>query len=485
MFGKLQIMIIRYLSFLFFMLVGIVGMGQINSTAKYSQATKYSESDSIYVYCATEISDGQLTAYDSTGAGSFDFSWYKYNEDSHSFTDIVSTFSINSDSTSSTATALANGGYKVVLSDGSTTQEYVAWIYISDQQNVEIQFHEENDCNYLALITDPYYHTTNYFDTPFYYFDPVTQDINVLQNKIDLYEWASSPDMDSFRSYNGPFTSIAEDPTDNNSELPTENTTFSVVVTDRFGCVTEDDTLYEAIETDADLSWTLLDDKTDEILETGDGESDVSAPAPLKLQFTNESLNAENFIWFYGDTLLDNDDDTTFTSDYLLQPEHTYFFSAADSGRTYVLRLYSESEYGCTDSIFLNIKVEASQIEFPNVFTPNGDNVNDYFIAKEGFQSIRNFKITIFTQAGQLVHEYQGDIRDWEGWDGKIRNSNREASVGNYFFVVEIKGWDDVNYNNNNWGSNQPQTEPGGNQGEGADSSGSSSSSFGIIRLYR
>ena len=82
-----------------------------------------------------------------------------------------------------------------------------------------------------------------------------------------------------------------------------------------------------------------------------------------------------------------------------------------------------------------------------------------------------------------MVHEYDGDIRAWEGWDGKIRNSNREASVGNYFFIVEIKGWDDVNYNNNNWGSNEPQSENTGNEGE--DSGGNSGSSFGIIRLYR
>ena len=35
--------------------------------------------------------------------------------------------------------------------------------------------------------------------------------------------------------------------------------------------------------------------------------------------------------------------------------------------------MYSESEYGCTDSIFFDINIEPSVIEFPNVFTPNDD----------------------------------------------------------------------------------------------------------------
>ncbi|PLX13491.1 MAG: hypothetical protein C0597_11680 [Marinilabiliales bacterium] len=479
-------MIFRYLSLLLILTFGLDGFSQISSPTEFSQATEYSDSDSIFVYCSDIVGEVQLTANDSTDLGGFDFEWFKYNETTQDFTDIISSFSINNDSTNSTATGLSNGGYKVVLYDGSNTQEYIAWVYQSEQLSVEILFHDENDCDYLALLTEPYYHTTSYFNTPYSYFDPLTDESYVLQNKINKYEWSSTPEMDSFRSYNGPFTSVAEDPTDNNSELPTENTTFSVIVTDRFGCIAEDDIEYTAIETDADFYWTTLDDKTQEIINTGGGETEISGSAPLQVRFTNESLNGKDYIWFFGDTLWNNEEDTVFTADYLLEPEHTYYYSAADSGRTYVIRMYSESEYGCIDSIFLNIKVEPSKIEFPNVFTPNGDTKNDYFIPKEGYQSIRNFKITIFTQAGQLVHEYEGDIRDWEGWDGKIRNGNREAAEGNYFFVVEVMGWDNVNYNNNNWNSKQTEDEnTGGNDSGTGTETGGASSSFGVIRLYR
>jgi len=484
MFGKfLFAMILRYLGFILLLAIGFNGFSQITSPIAFTEATEYSDTDMVFVFCGDEITNLELIANDSTAIGGFDFSWFKFNNTTQDFTDVIdgSSFTINNDSTSSRLSDLTNGGYKVVLNDGSSTQEYVAWVYINNELSVQIQFHEENDCDYLALLTDPYYHTTVYFDTPLNYYHPITKELYILQNRIDDYDWSASPEMDSFRSYNGPFTSVAEDPTDNNSELPTENTTFSVIVTDRFGCTTEDDIDYKAIETDANFSWTTIDDKTDEILNTGNSDSEISEAAPLKVQFTNESLNAVDFTWFFGDTLWNNDQDTVFTSDYFLQPVHTYYMSAPDSGKTYVLRMYSESEAGCVDSIFFNIKVEASKIEFPNVFTPNEDGINDKFKPKEGFQSIRNFKITIFTQAGQLVHEYEGDIRDWEGWDGKIRNSERVAKDGYYFFVVEISGWDNVNYNNNNWGDNTIREESGGGNGE---TSNTPSASFGVLRLF-
>ena len=34
------------------------------------------------------------------------------------------------------------------------------------------------------------------------------------------------------------------------------------------------------------------------------------------------------------------------------------------------------------------------------------------------------------------MHTYTGDIRDWKGWDGRVKDSNREAPEGVYFWVV-------------------------------------------------
>ena len=43
----------------------------------------------------------------------------------------------------------------------------------------------------------------------------------------------------------------------------------------------------------------------------------------------------------------------------------------------------------------------------------------------------------IFNRYGKKVHEYYGNIRDWKGWDGKIMDSDRDASEGVYFYVIK------------------------------------------------
>lgn len=478
-----MMMNLKYLIISFLLISNLNGFGQISASSDFSEKTEYSDSDFVFVFC-TDLNDaGTLIATDSTGFGGYYFEWYKYNESTNGFTKILSGISINTDSTSSTITNLANGGYKVVLTNVDTTQEYIAWVYNNNNLSVEIQF-QENDCDFLALTAHPYSSNgSNYFDTPFVYENPASGTSYTLGNEIAKYEWTSNPEKDSFRSYNGWYTAIVEDEADNDSELPTENTIFSVVVTDRFGCQADDNIEYTAIETDADFSWTNFDVKTGETLNSGNSDAELSGPAPLFVHFKNESLNGKKYTWFFGDTLWNNDIDTIKTDDFLLETEHTYYYTVADSGKTYTLRLYSESEYGCRDSIFFNIKVEPSAIKFPNVFTPNGDDQNNVFIVKEeDYKSIRNFKITIFNRVGQVVHEYEGDIRDWEGWKGDVRDGNRKAPEGNYFYVVEVKGWDNVNYNNKNLGksSNSQSTD-----GSDEQSSGSGGKNFGIVRLYR
>jgi gliding motility-associated-like protein len=475
-----MVMNLKYLLLSFLLVLNLSVLGQISSPADFSEATEYSDSDFVFVFC-TELTDaGELIANDSTGFGAYDFEWFKFNVGTNDFTDVLTDFSINIDSTSSTISNLSNGGYKVVLTNADTIQEYVAWVYNNNDLNVEVSLHPDNDCDYLALLTEPYYYTTTYFDTPLTYYYPLTGTYYTLKNKLSSYAWTSNPEQDDFRSFNGPFTSIGEDPTDNESELPTENTIFSVLITDRFGCQAEDDIEYTAIETDADLSWTVVDDKTGIDGDSGSGDATITGSAPLMVRFKNESLNGQKYKWFFGDTLWNNDIDTLKTEDFLFEPEHTYYYTVADSGKTYTLRLYSESESGCRDSIFVDVKVEPSKIEFPNVFTPNGDDFNNVFIMKDDFKSIRSFKITIFNRVGQVVHEYEGDIRDWKGWKGDTKNGNKPAPEGNYFFVVEVTGWDNVNYNNKTLGKST-DSQPT----EGADSESGGSRNFGVVRLFR
>ena len=449
------------------LVLGLSGYSQITSTASYFEATEYSDSDYVFVFCTDDINGGSLIADDSTAYGGYDFEWYKFNETTKDFTDVLIDFTINLDSTQSTISDLATGGYKVILTNVDTVQEYIAWVYNATDRTVDLEFDNANDCDDMAMWAMPNLSPSTLFDTPLNYYDLLSGESYILKNKNVLYEWSATPDFE-FIKFNSPLSSM--------SVLPVEDITFSVIVTDRFGCLVSDEINYTAIETKADFRWISFDDKTFEELDNGNTESTLSGSAPLTVQFFNESENGAKYVWYFGDSTRNDDIDTIFTEDVLLEPSHTYYFTN-DTGKTYTMKLYSESEFGCKDSISFNIKVLPTKIELPNVFTPNGDNNNDVFIIDNEhleYQSIRSFKITIFNRVGQVVHEFDGDIRDWEGWDGTVKNSNRETPQGNYFFVVEVKGWDRKNYDNKNLSKLK-------------DSSGddTKSSMFGVIRLYR
>lgn len=65
----------------------------------------------------------------------------------------------------------------------------------------------------------------------------------------------------------------------------------------------------------------------------------------------------------------------------------------------------------------------------PNIFTPNGDGINDYFSVKT--EHLEVYKLQIFTRWGKMVFETDNPSK---GWDGKIRNSL--AQEGTYFWVA-------------------------------------------------
>jgi gliding motility-associated-like protein len=475
------IMRLKNLIFIIFALLSAAGYSQISSEAGLFDVSPYPKvpyGDSVFVFCTDDVSGGSLTVKDSTGNGGYDFAWYKFNGVSEDFTDALGTGSVQPGDSISILNGIGNGGYMVTLTNAVPEQTYVAWIYIGNELTVDLRFDDYNECDFLGIWADPDYSTSEGFNTSFNYYDTVADEYINFKNRISTYEWTNdNSGWDGFNTYNAPFITMFD--------LPTENTMFSVKAIDRFGCFVEDDIDYIAIETRAKLLWEHLDDRTEELLETGNNDSELTGTAPLYAKFINDSKNGQDYIWFLGDTLLNNDIDTIFTSDFYEEPEHIYYY-VVDSG--YELKLISESPYGCKDSITLKINVEPSLIEFPNVFTPGGvDDINNVFILTD-YQSIRDFKITIFNRVGQVVHEYEGDVRDWDGWDGYKKNSSQEAPAGNYFFIFEVKGWDNVEYNNKNFssksGTNNESTTEGTTGTEGAGSSAKSVST-GVIRLFR
>jgi gliding motility-associated-like protein len=95
--------------------------------------------------------------------------------------------------------------------------------------------------------------------------------------------------------------------------------------------------------------------------------------------------------------------------------------------------------YGCTASDTINIKVfcESAQVFIPNIFTPDGDGVNDILMVRgTGINSVKSFRI--FNRWGEIVFE-KSNFRVNEksnGWDGTVRGAKAPTDV--YVYTCEV-----------------------------------------------
>lgn len=76
-----------------------------------------------------------------------------------------------------------------------------------------------------------------------------------------------------------------------------------------------------------------------------------------------------------------------------------------------------------------------SYYELPNVFSPNGDGINDYFIAENPLDYVKKVDMKIFNRWGELVFQTSNPLIEW---DGKMQNSNNTVSPGVYYYVCDV-----------------------------------------------
>jgi len=90
----------------------------------------------------------------------------------------------------------------------------------------------------------------------------------------------------------------------------------------------------------------------------------------------------------------------------------------------------------CTaDSMEMRVTISESYLRVPNVFTPNGDGVNDEF--RVSYRSLREFHCWVYNRWGKLVYEWTDPAK---GWDGTV--NGRPAAEGAYYYVVRAMGTD-------------------------------------------
>ena len=152
--------------------------------------------------------------------------------------------------------------------------------------------------------------------------------------------------------------------------------------------------------------------------------------APLQVQFTNTSSGADSYYWLFGngDTLVTN----------LFNPTADLYQQFTEPGTYSAYLLGTNNSNYCSGSMNLEIIVLAQNIGIviPNVFSPNGDLINDYF----GVQSygIKAFSCTIFNRWGTLITELDNVNEKW--------TPGSNISEGTYFYLIKATGIDNKDY---------------------------------------
>ncbi len=424
----------------------ISGFGQIfSSTSDYIEVTEYTtlkRKDSIFVFNVTENSTnlniGFLEAYSPDSVATGDFSWYKFddNELKFNFQQLIKT---DADVNYSSISNLAEGGYSLIYSSGTEKDTAYAWVFTNNFANNNFGItHKDSEgqllpsrytCEYVEIKADVELDT-------FYYYDEASGKQHVIVTSYD-YDWNSDPTPDDWESLPSRKSGITLDEIRARTyEPPTEDTYYFLEVTDKYGIKKYDTVFYETIHTKATIDtipqWIYFDNGDDYY---SDNEKES---APLTILFSpKQSENAYKYVWNFGDR---GSDTTYYEADSI---EHTFYYidPANDlNPYTIVLTTYSE-EANCTSSDSIEITLENSDIIIANFFSPNNDDINDVWRIYD--VSIRDFELWIFNRWGRLVHKFDGDdIRDWEGWDGNFKDSNRQAPEGVYYYVLRARGWD-------------------------------------------
>lgn len=150
--------------------------------------------------------------------------------------------------------------------------------------------------------------------------------------------------------------------------------------------------------------------------------------------------NLSNHVceWHFGDDAVERKCDSVV--------EHIYI----DPGCYEVYLVVMNREIPeCRDTAMLDNCVfvdKESKLEVPNIFSPNGDGINDYFQVTGQSIKTETFHGIIMNRYGQVLFEWS----DWEneesGWDGKIKGSTT-ATPGVYYYIIEAEGMDKTLYN--------------------------------------
>ncbi len=200
---------------------------------------------------------------------------------------------------------------------------------------------------------------------------------------------------------------------------------FQIQVTDANNCV-----LTETITLDSINPIAAFD------LSSADLNAQCEGNSPVEIQFSNTSENAEspnnpaavttwswNFNFDEGPWVLTSDYNQTYDTVY--------------TEGQYTICLAMINFHGCVDTACKDIIVYPNVVFEPvNIFTPDGDGINDEFTFVYKSYGIEFFECVVVNRWGVVVNEFDNIYSTWDGTNKK----GEPCSDGVYFYVYSGVG---------------------------------------------
>ena len=389
------------------------------------------EQDNIDTVLVAEKVDGLLLKYEVEEPSTIN--WYTYAKDAEE----LSLVKTDENVTESTLEALSEAsiGYVIKVNDEKT---FWAWVFDHSKHNLElgeitVNTELEDRCHYYQLnfnieADEFLYDTLGHDRAPF-------EVARTFTLSYDSTYYAGETWVSDSIGYSIPLVSDYSVPS------PLQSTSYKLQG-DNFllewgkALETETDLIPAfAVAVEQEYSVRIREDATNELNKDNSTEVKLSGSAPLNIELINYASPAAFFYnWcISNDKEFNNCYINTSTKDfrYTFDTHGTYYLKSEITNS----QMSEDSLKNCMVTNTIIVEVLNSKLDVPNVFSPNGDGVNDEF--KVAYQSLTTFRARVYSIHGRLLHEWTDPAK---GWDGTI--GGNPAAEGTYYYVIEATGDD-------------------------------------------
>jgi gliding motility-associated-like protein len=142
----------------------------------------------------------------------------------------------------------------------------------------------------------------------------------------------------------------------------------------------------------------------------------------LEFQLSDPTVLIDSAIWYIADQII--------------CPECDDVSVQLDTNDYVIVQTISQEGCKALDSILIQVSSEI-EYQFPTIFSPNDDGINDIFKipAVEAFDRIQ--RLLIFDRWGSVVHREENiSIPDQQGWNGTL--DGRFVVPGVYVVLLDV-----------------------------------------------